>query len=123
MPRRRHPPGERVTLEEYRVLRDKAMTEDEWLQCVVDEAEALGYQVYHTHDSRRSQSGYPDLCMVHRAKRRLIYVELKIEGGGRLTPEQYAWLDDLRMVRGVEVYIWWPSDRAEAVRIMSGPMP
>lgn len=67
-------------------------------------ARLLGYRVYHTHDSRRSEPGYPDLCMVRRG--RLVYAELK-SAKGRVRPEQHAWLAELAAA-GAETYLWRP---------------
>lgn len=79
---------------------------------VVEAAERLGWLVYHTFDSRRSQPGYPDLTLVRASDGRLIHVELKRERG-TFRPEQVIWLGELREVareRGTEVYTWRPSD-------------
>ena len=43
---------------------DAAVTEKEFQAVVVEYAQRLGYMVYHTYDSRRSQRGFPDLVMV-----------------------------------------------------------
>ena len=40
------------------------MTEREWQAQVVSAAQALGWTTYHTHDSRRSNKGWPDLVLV-----------------------------------------------------------
>ena len=68
-------------------------TEAQFQAVVIEYAELHGWRVYHTHDSRRSQAGFPDLTMV-RAEPRLIFAELKSEGG-KPTDEQTAWLLDL----------------------------
>ena len=36
---------------------------------VIQLARALGWDYYHTHDSRRSPGGFPDLVLVHPRKR------------------------------------------------------
>ena len=77
---------------------------------VVDLAKRLGYKVYHTHDSRRSDPGYPDLTIV--GPQMLIYAELKKETG-RVEPEQVEWLNALTGLGGVLniiVCVWIPSD-------------
>lgn len=75
------------------------------LQGAVEQcARLLGYRVYHTYDSRRSEPGYPDLCMVRSG--RLIYAELKA-ARGRVRPEQHAWLADLAAA-GAETFLWRP---------------
>lgn len=59
---------------------------------------------YHTHDSRRSEAGFPDLTLVRPP--RLIFVELKTHSGW-FDFEQPIWLDALHRC-GVEVYVWRP---------------
>lgn len=81
------------------------MTEREWQSQVVSLAKRLGWLVYHTHDSRRSEPGWPDLALV---RERFILAELKAEKG-RVSTAQQKWIDALRRA-GVETYIWRPSD-------------
>lgn len=81
------------------------MTEAELQRNVVDLAALKGYLHYHTHDSRRSDPGFPDLVLVKGA--RLIFVELK-SAKGKLTDDQAAWLRALRCVPGVEAHCWFP---------------
>ena len=84
----------------------QAVTEQDFLQQVRDLARISGWRVFHCHDSRGSPSGFPDIVAVRQA--RLIYAELKSERG-KLSPDQIEWLDDLRQVPGVEVFVWKPS--------------
>lgn len=78
-------------------------------QHVIEAATALGWMVYHTYDSRRSQKGYPDLTMVHSGRGRLMFVELKTNKG-KLKPEQEVWLAALIGVQPrVEVHVWRPN--------------
>lgn len=71
---------------------------------VVELATLLGYKrAYHTYDSRRSQTGFPDLVLV---RDRVVFVELKRETT-RATPAQQEWLTSLRDA-GAEVYIVRP---------------
>ena len=86
------------------------MTERQLQDNVVAMARTLGWLCYHTHDSRRSAPGYPDLTLVRDG--RLVLVELKSQRG-RLRAEQHVWLGELREVareRGIEVYLWRPMD-------------
>lgn len=46
---------------------------------------------YHTHDSRRSAEGFPDVVVLGTS---LLLAELKV-GGRRLTPAQEAWGEGL----------------------------
>jgi len=86
------------------------VTEKQLQSDIIRIAKRCGWKVYHTHDSRRSEYGYPDLTMVRRD--RLIFAELKRELG-KPTPEQSEWLEDLSMVLGAEVYIWRPQEMNE----------
>lgn len=70
-------------------------------------AKECGWLGYHTHDSRKSAAGFPDLVLVRRE--RMLFVELKKETE-KPRKEQVVWLDALRRVPSVEVYIWKPSD-------------
>ena len=69
------------------------MTEKEFQAQIVELVGLLGGMVYHTYDSRRSASGFPDLTIVTR-DRRLIFAELKNDRG-RLTEYQKSWLEAL----------------------------
>lgn len=73
-----------------------------------------GWLAYHTHDSRRSQEGFPDLVLVRAP--RLIFAELKSMRGS-MSPAQYVWLDELDRTPA-EVYIWRPCDWPEIERIL-----
>lgn len=66
-----------------------------------------GWRVYHTHDSRRSNPGFPDPVLVRDDE--LIFAELKTEKG-RVRPEQAAWIAALHAVPAVDTYLWRPSD-------------
>ena len=72
------------------------------------------WRTYHTLRSRGSEPGFPDLVLVRPP--RLIFAELKATGG-RVSRPQRGWLTDLEAT-GVEVYLWWPSDRPTIERIL-----
>jgi len=67
-------------------------TEAEFQETVIEIARALGWRVSHTHDSRRSNPGFPDLTLVRNGV--LLFMELKSEKG-KPTQPQIAWLIDL----------------------------
>jgi len=71
----------------------------------------LGYCVYHTHDSRRSDAGWPDLVLAHRARKQLLFVELK-SARGSLRSAQSVWLDVLASC-GAQVAVWRPAQWAD----------
>ena len=80
-------------------------SEKEFQAAVVKLAKAKGWLAYHTHDSRRSEKGFPDLVLIRDGK--LLIVELKTESG-RVSPEQTVWLCAL-VACGVDVRTWRPS--------------
>jgi hypothetical protein len=101
------------------------MTEKQLQALVIECARWLQYDVYHTHDSRRSQPGFPDILMACKRGRigqpnRLLVVELKSERG-RLTPDQERWLA-LFEACGVEAYTWRPQQWLDGTieRILTG---
>ena len=83
------------------------MTESELQGAVIDLAQTFKWRTYHTHDSRRSAAGFPDLVMV-RAER-LIFAELKSEKG-RVSIDQIHWLNALADSGCAEVAVWRPAD-------------
>ena len=83
------------------------MTERAWLGRVRDLAQLHRWRTYHTHDSRRSEPGFPDLVLVRGP--RLVVAELKT-AAGRVTPDQRAWLDALHGCGPPEVHLWRPDD-------------
>lgn len=106
----------------------KAGSEAAFQQQVLNLAELYGWRAYHTHNSRRSQPGFPDLVLIRGAE--LIFAELKTDKG-RLRPEQEAWIAELAVVMRavtdaraaacvsvhavelephVDVYLWRPAD-------------
>jgi DNA primase len=70
-------------------------------------ARLSGWLTYHTHDSRRSTAGFPDLVLVRPPA--VLFAELKSESGA-LRPEQEAWLRKLARCEGVGARVWRPSD-------------
>lgn len=89
------------------------MTEREWQSQVVKAARLLGWTTYHTHDSRRSEPGWPDLALV---RDRLVMAELKTDTG-RLSAAQERWLD-LLTGAGIEAYVWRPRDIDQVLAVL-----
>lgn len=76
--------------------------------------------VYHTHDSRKSRVGFPDLTLVRGS--RLIFAELKGDTEyGRRGPTlgQRQWLAALEAVPNVEVHLWRPQDFDRVVELLA----
>lgn len=99
-----------------RRILDAAVTEAQLQATVLELALHRGWLSYHTHDSRRSAAGFPDLVLVRGD--RLVAAELKSERG-RPTPEQRQWLAALGQVTTVDAHLWRPSswpDIEEALR-------
>lgn len=94
---------------------DRAINEDAFQAQVIQLATVLGWRhIYHTHDSRRSQAGFPDLVMIR--DRRILYAELKSERG-RVSEAQVEWLDALNQT-GSEWYVWRPHNWDQIVKAL-----
>lgn len=92
------------------------MSEEELLRQILAYARQGGWLAYHTHDSRRSAEGFPDLVAVHPDQRRLIFAELK-SATGRVASVQQEWIEALRGVlwnRGVATRVEGPAGAVAA---------
>lgn len=86
-----------------------AMSEKDFQTGVLKLARFHGFTLrYHTHDSRRSAPGFPDLILVNPGARRVLYRELKTNKG-RVSPDQREWLDGLTAC-GMDAGVWRPND-------------
>jgi hypothetical protein len=83
------------------------VSERELTTYVRDVARLHGWRRYHAWLSKHSPAGFPDEVLLRPP--RLVFAELKSERG-RLSDEQEAWLEELRAVPGVEVFVWRPAD-------------
>lgn len=81
-----------MNVDEYNAQIAAGMSEAKLQELVTGLATALGWLAYHTHDSRRSQAGFPDLCMVR--DERVVFIELKAMRG-RMSLAQKSWRDAL----------------------------
>ena len=74
---------------------------------IVKLATLLGWKVYHTHDSRKSQGGFPDLILIRRT--RMIVSELKTQEH-TTTDEQRKWMHAFIGIGigDAEVSLWRP---------------
>ena len=68
-------------------------------------AKQNGWEVYHTHDSRRSEPGFPDLVLV---RDRVLFRELKTNTG-RISPAQKHW-GAVLTAAGADFKVWRPKD-------------
>lgn len=82
-------------------------TEKAFMEAVIDYLRLRSWQVYHTHDSRRSAPGFPDICAVRGP--RLAFIECKV-GKNRPTAAQHEWLAALAAVPGVVVMCAYPTE-------------
>lgn len=80
-------------------------------------ARLYGWTFYHTHDSRKSPEGFPDIVLVRDV---VIFAELKTRVG-KLTMQQAVWLEMLRHTGQVEVYLWRPAQWEEVQKRLSAP--
>lgn len=71
------------------------MTERELQNTIIEAAKLAGYLCYHTHDSRRSQPGFPDLILIRDGE--LYALELKTEKG-KVSDAQLDWLSAFQLV-------------------------
>lgn len=62
---------------------------------------------YHTHNSERSEGGFPDSVIVGNY---IMFRELKSDSdSARVSPKQRLWIEKLESV-GADVGVWWPID-------------
>ena len=90
------------------------MTEKAFQSDVMRVAKMLGWLCYHTYDSRRSASGFPDLVLV---RERILYRELKV-GKNKLSPTQELWRDSI-MDAGGDWAEWRETDMDDIVADLS----
>lgn len=105
-----------MSTDEYHAL----VSEKVFTQQVMAEAKANGWMCYHTHDSRRSQPGYPDISAVHPNRPELghVYMELKV-GKNKPTTDQDTWLLSLE-ASGDRVFVFRPTDWDEIRSVLRG---
>ena len=78
---------------------------------VVKLAQLCGWRPYHTHDSRRSAAGFPDLILIKDGE--LIAAELKV-AARTSSPEQLHWLGAFDGVPGCVAIVWRPNKAPKA---------
>ena len=80
-------------------------------------ARRFGYRAYHTHNSRRSEPGFPDLVLASPRQRRVIFAELKT-ATGQLSDDQ-AWWAGVLTAAGEEYHLWRFKDWDAALAILT----
>lgn len=95
-----------ISAADFAQMQASTLAEKPFQDLVIAAAEKRGWLVYHTHDSRRSQPGFPDLVLVHAGQQRILYRELKTQKG-TLRPAQKTWINDLTNA-GADVRVWRP---------------
>jgi hypothetical protein len=97
-----------ITAAAYKSVVAAKMTEKVLQSHVIGLATQLGWKVYHTHDSRRSQSGWPDLVLAHPVKGVVLFRELKTMRG-KLSQDQKNWIGWLKAA-GLDATVWRPDN-------------
>lgn len=97
-----------MTAAEYNASQAADMTEARLQAVIIAAAQRAGWMVYHTHDSRRSEPGYPDLHLVHERRHLSMMRELKTQKGVLSAPQK-RWLLALTEA-GIDADVWRPAD-------------
>lgn len=93
-------------------------TENQFIADIREMAILLGWHpdlIYHTHDSRLSDAGFPDLAMIDGDF--MLCLETKVKNR-IVTPHQEAWLTALNGVTRVRALPVWPKDWAEITALL-----
>lgn len=93
--------------------------ERDFQKTVTEMARHLGWRVYHTEFSIRSEPGFPDLALFH-PDHGALYLELKTGNYG-LTGTQQEWLDWLTRCRQF-AYVVRPDDMDVIEAMLCGKM-
>ena len=99
--------------------RTEQITEKDLQDFILAAAEVGGWLHYHTHDSRRSPAGFPDLVLVRGSQ--IILVELKTQRG-RVSPAQTMWLEALENVQTISSGLIRPADAGRFVQRLTEPI-
>jgi|SRR5690349_2664125 len=94
-----------------RIVDGKPVISEKVFQAQVKKAAILtGWMYYATWNSMHSPAGFPDVCLVHPKKKRIIFAELKSEIG-KLSEKQTEWINALIQteIPQLEVYVLKPS--------------
>lgn len=106
-----------MTIDQLNVEVARRMSETALQDYIIGAAYQAGWELlYHPHDSRRDNPGYPDLTLVRRP--RTLFIELKAQNGW-FSFEQPLWLEELYRC-GHEVYVWRPKHWLDTVPVRQG---
>jgi len=98
----------------------EALTEGRFLAKILGVAQRQGWLSYHTHNSRRSAPGFPDLVLCRPGE--LLCIEVKT-AQGKLTLPQQTWLQMLERVgTPVEVAVWRPGEWPAILTRLTRPL-
>ncbi len=86
-----------------------SMTEKQLHEAIVGEATVAGWRHFHPFDMRRSDTGWPDLFLVHPESGRRLAIEVK-KADGVVSAKQKEWLADLALC-GIPAVVIRPQDR------------
>ncbi len=86
--------------------------EKDYQSLIVEWAAACGWSlIYHTHDSRRSRAGFPDLVMIRRDECMVLEIKGTPNGKkGTLSKDQAEWIQGFKRISGVNAAAVWPED-------------
>lgn len=106
-----------MPISEKTFMASMPISEKAFMARVVECAKSHGWRVYHTHNSRRSAKGFPDLVLVRRGV--CVFAELKRSRAESPTAEQAAWLADLAAC-GLPAHLWTPEAWNEIEATLKG---
>jgi hypothetical protein len=104
------PPGYRKQAQEE--------AETPFMNRVIAYAKQAGWTLYHTHDSRRSAPGFPDLILMRPGE--IIAAECK-RNSEKPSPEQVVWLSLFATLPNGEACVWRPRDEAAILARLTQP--
>lgn len=105
------------------------LTETEFMRQVTDLATILGWEWAHFRPAQTAKGwrtpvsgplgkGFPDLVMVREKGARLIFAELKREGGKLSADQERVTFVLNQSAAGAEVYVWRPADLPAIAEIL-----
>jgi hypothetical protein len=92
-------------------------SEKAFMAAVIELAQICGWKCYHTHDSRKSEAGFPDLFLCHEQRHKAFALELKLKR--RPTQAQSAWIEALNRC-GIDAFWATPAQMPEIERLLTG---